>query len=241
MALDSGLSALDFAEGGIIRGPRDRKRLALLFTGGDYGEGTAKILDTLKARHLHAAFFVTGGYLAQDSHEPLLKRVVAEGHLLGPHSHGHLLYAPWDDRSKSLVTEEEFKADLKRNLDELAEYTGPRDRPIYFVPPFEWYNREHVTWAKELGCVLVNFTPGSGSHRDYAPEGDKAFRPSQQLLADILAFEAKEGLHGHLLLMHLGSQRRDKFPECLGKLIDELTKRGYKIVRLDELFGLTPK
>ena len=84
MVLDSRLSALDFTEGGIIRGPRDRKRLALLFTGGDYGEGTATILDTLKEHKVPAAFFVTGGYLAQAAHKPLLERVVAEGHLLVP-------------------------------------------------------------------------------------------------------------------------------------------------------------
>ena len=110
---------------------------------------------------------------------------------------------------------------------------------MYFVPPYEWYNSQHVEWAKELGCVLVNFTPGSGSHRDWAPEGHAAFKPSEQILADILAHEAKEpdGLNGHLLLMHLGSQRQDKFPAHLGLLIDELTKRGYQVVRVDELLG----
>ena len=87
--------------------------------------------------------------------------------------------------------------------------------------------------------MLVNFTPGSGSHRDWSPEGHAAFEPSEQILADILAHEAKEpdGLNGHLLLMHLGSQRQDKFPAHLGLLIDELAKRGYQLVRVDELLG----
>lgn len=237
--------------GGIIRGPRDRKEVALLFTGGDYGEGTASILDALKVRNLHAAFFVTGDYVAQAAHKQLLKRIVAAGHLLCPHSHGHLLYASWDDRNKSLVTEEQFKADLKQNLAELAEFTGarnhtatenragPQAEPIYFVPPFEWFNNQHVEWAKDVGCVLVNFTPGSGSHRDWAPEGHSAFKPSTQILADILAHEEEspDGLNGHLLLMHLGSQRQDKFAPHLGELIDELAKRGYKIVRIDELLS----
>jgi peptidoglycan/xylan/chitin deacetylase (PgdA/CDA1 family) len=237
MALDSGLSALDIVEGGITRGPRDRKQLALLFTGGDYGEGTEAILDTLKNRQISAAFFVTGNYLARVAHKPLLKRIVAEGHYLGPHSHSHLLYASWEDRQKSLVTEQEFKADLKRNLMEIEEFTADDDDKVYFLPPYEWYNAQHAAWAKELGCVLVNFTPGSGSHRDWAPEGDAAFKASTQIMADILAHAAKEpdGLNGHLLLMHLGSQRQDKFHMHVGKLIDELIRRGYKIVKVDEL------
>ena len=37
--------------------------------------------------------------------------------------------------------------------------------------------------------------------------------------------------------MHLGSQRQDKFPAHLGPLIDELAKRGYQLVRVDELLG----
>jgi peptidoglycan/xylan/chitin deacetylase (PgdA/CDA1 family) len=232
-------SEFTIAQAGIIRGPRDRKELALLFTGGDYGEGTADILDTLKARNLHAAFFVTGNYVAQPALKPLMKRMVAEGHLLCPHSHGHLLYASWEDRDKSLVTEKEFKTDLQQNLNELAEYTGPQAGPVYFVPPFEWYNSQHAEWAKELGCVLINFTPGSGSHRDWAPEGHAAFKPSPQILADILAHEKESpaGLNGHLLLMHLGSQRQDKFPKHLGELIDELTRRGYQIVRVDGLLS----
>jgi peptidoglycan/xylan/chitin deacetylase (PgdA/CDA1 family) len=237
--LDPGRSTLEIFEGGITRGPRDRKELALLFTGGDYGEGTAQILDTLKAHKLHAAFFVTGGYLAQPAHEPLLKRIVAEGHLLCPHSHGHLLYASWEDRNKSLITKEEFQTDLKQNLAALAKYREASQTSTFFVPPFEWYNAQHTQWAKELGCVLINFTPGSGSHRDWAPEGHAAFKPSTEIIADILAHEQKDlaGLNGHLLLMHLGSQRQDKFPPHLGDLIDELSQRGYKIVSVDELLA----
>lgn len=230
---------LTFVEGGITRGPRTRKELALIFTGGDYGEGTPTILDTLKIRKVPAAFFVTGSYLANPAHEPFIRRMVAEGHYVGPHSHGHLLYAPWDNRQQSLIGEQDFKSDLQRNLDDLKNLGAVQEKSFYFVPPYEWYNSQHTAWTKDLGGTLINFTPGTSSNRDYAPEGDKAFKPSQQILADILAYDAKEpdGLNGHLLLLHVGSLREDKFPPHLGPLIDELAKRGYKIVRVDELLG----
>jgi peptidoglycan/xylan/chitin deacetylase (PgdA/CDA1 family) len=233
-------SELSLVEGAVVRGPRDSKELALIFTGGDHGEGTEEILDALSKHKVPAAFFVTGNYISQADHKPLLKRIVAEGHYLGPHSHGHLLYAPWEDRQQTLVTENQFKVDLRRNIEELKLFAGDKYLPIYFVPPYEWYNAQHVAWAKEVGCILMNFTPGSGSHRDWAPEGHAAFKPSTEILAGIMAHEAKEpdGLNGHLLLMHLGSQREDKFHAHLSKLIDKLISRGYKIVRVEELLRM---
>ena len=81
---------------------------------------------------------------------------------------------------------------------------------------------------------------GSGSNRDYAPEGDKVFVPSQKIYDDILAYEQKDphGLNGFILLLHLGSGRQDAFDPHLGPLCDELHKRGYKIVRIDKLLAM---
>src|SRR3954469_14332219 len=69
-------------EGGVTRGDPSKKQLALIFTGGDFGEGADTILDTLKARNIKASFFVTGAYLAKSELQPGLKRMVAEGHYL---------------------------------------------------------------------------------------------------------------------------------------------------------------
>src|SRR5687768_1084651 len=99
-------------EGGVTRGDTSKKQLALIFTGGDYGEGTGHILDTLAAHEIKASFFFTGDYLRKPEHADFLKRIIAEDHYLGPHSDTHPLYAPWEDRTKTLVTEEFFKQDL---------------------------------------------------------------------------------------------------------------------------------
>lgn len=224
--------------GAVVRGDRTQRRLALIFTGGDHGEGTAHILDTLQARRIRAAFFLTGGYLAKPGHAALVRRMVAEGHYVGPHSHAHLLYCPWDDRERSLVTRSEFAADLERNVAELRALGALGDRePVLLVPPYEWFNADHVRWARELGIDLINFTPGSGSNRDYICEGEDGFVPSAQLVADILAYEERDpdGLNGFLLLLHVGSLRIDKMHAQLGPLIDALERKGYAFVRVDEL------
>ena len=163
------------------------------------------------------------------------RRAVASGHYIGPHSHAHLLYAPWQDRAQSLIDKPQFQADLYRNTAELRDLGAAVRWPVYFVPPFDYYNADHANWAKELGCRTISFTPGSGAHRDFAPKDHQAFRPSRELIEGILDFEAEAGLNGHLLLLHLGSPRKDKMHPHIGELIDQLRRRGYAFVRVDEL------
>jgi peptidoglycan/xylan/chitin deacetylase (PgdA/CDA1 family) len=233
--------------GGIVRGDTSQKRLALIFTGGDFGEGTQHILDTLKHQNVKASIFVTGDFLRHNKGEylPLLRRAVAEGHYVGPHSDSHPLYCPWEDRGKTLVTEAFFTADLRKNIVELRRLTGAwldesdRGAPIYFIPPYEWFNEDQVRWAKQMNVVLFNFTPGSGSNRDWAPEDHKSFASSRKIIDDVLAYERKDphGLNGFCLLLHLGSQRKDKTFLLLGELLEELKRRGYEFARVD---GLLP-
>jgi peptidoglycan/xylan/chitin deacetylase (PgdA/CDA1 family) len=230
-----------FVEGGVVRGDTSKKQLALIFTGGDFGEGTGHVLDTLAQHKLKASFFFTGDYLRKPEHQDFLKRIVAGGHYLGPHSDSHPLYCPWEDRKKTLVTKEFFDADLKKNIADLRAYGAlPAGKVVYFIPPYEWYNQDQSAWSRELGVLLFNFTPGSGSNRDWAPEGHKSFVPSTKIVEDILAYEQKDphGLNGFLLLLHVGSQRQDKTFLLLGNLLTELEKRGYEFNRVDELLAL---
>ncbi|BBO35276.1 polysaccharide deacetylase family protein [Lacipirellula parvula] len=226
------------SEGGVIRGDVKAKRLSLIFTGDEFGESAEPILETLRERGVSGGFFLTGNFVRDKALRPLVKRMVEEGHYVGPHSDSHPLYAPWDDRRRSLVTADFFKDDLQKNIDGLREAGAlAAGAPVLFVPPYEWYNAEQTAWSGKLGVGLINFTPGSGSNRDYAREGDRVFVPSQKILDDILAYEEKDphGLNGFVLLLHLGSGRRDPFHSQLGKLCEELTGRGYEFVRVDEL------
>ena len=229
-------SGAAYDHGGLVRGPLAGRQIALLFTGGSYGESTGPILDTLHERGIPAAFFLTGEYLADPAHRPLVRRMLAEGHYVGPHSHAHLLYCSWERRSETLVSREEFHRDLERNIADIRARGGlPTGQPVVLVPPYEWYNEDQVRWAREMGVAVVNFTPGSGSNRDYVPESDARFIPSTRLREDILDCERRDphGLSGFLLLMHLGSQRQDKMHTQLGELLDELSRRGYSFVRVD--------
>jgi peptidoglycan/xylan/chitin deacetylase (PgdA/CDA1 family) len=228
-------------EGGVTRGDPSKKQIALIFTGGDYGEGAGQILDGLKERNIKGSFFVTGDFLRKPELQSQVKRAIAEGHYVGPHSDKHPLYVPWEDRKKTLVTENDFRKDLEKNISDLRDFGALQDKgPVYFIPPYEWYNQDQVNWSRPMGVLLFNFTPGSGSNRDWAPEGHKSFVTSQKIMDDILAYEQKDphGLNGFLLLLHLGSQRQDKPFALIGPMLDELQKRGYSFVRIDEMLAL---
>src|SRR5690606_2831035 len=169
---------------------------------------------------------------------PAIKRMAAEGHYIGPHSDSHPLYCDWDDRPKTLATREFIQSDLSKNIAALRDAGGLRaGQTMLFVPPYEWYNAEQVEWAAEQAVAIINFTPGSGSNRDYARESDPRYVSSRRILDDILAYERQDphGLNGFLLLLHLGSGRKDPFHTQLPQLCDRLAERGYSFTRVDKL------
>jgi peptidoglycan/xylan/chitin deacetylase (PgdA/CDA1 family)/HEAT repeat protein len=234
----------EMREGGIIRGPKDAKRIALVFTGHEYGEGGETILNALQNHNAHASFFLTGVFLSKPEFNGLLDRIVGERHYLGPHSDQHLLYCAWEKPHRTLLTEEEFANDLMANTIKTSRrgFEPIRFRR-YFLPPFEHYNREIVDWTRRQRWNLINYTPGTRSHADYTGEADKNFTSSQVILDSIVKREQEDphGLNGFILLLHIGSGpgRADKFHTRFGELLDYLTGKGYELVRVDEL--LEPK
>jgi peptidoglycan/xylan/chitin deacetylase (PgdA/CDA1 family) len=226
-------------EGGLVRGPVDARRLALVFTGHEFSEGGTAILDALAARKAVASFFVTGAFCRVPQNGPLLSRIVAEGHLLGPHSDAHLLYATWSGEKRTLVSRAEFRSDLERNVEALRGLGVERDTVRVWVPPFEWWTSEIAAWSREMRLRLVGVTPGTRAAADYTGEGTKEFVPSAAIVESILARERLDpnGLNGWVLLMHLGAGpgRTDKLHESLPSLLDALAAREYSFVRLDDL------
>jgi peptidoglycan/xylan/chitin deacetylase (PgdA/CDA1 family) len=226
-------------EGGIVRGPVSAKRLALVFTGHEFAEGATVILDALSRRGQRASFFLTGAFLRNPNYQTLVQRMVREGHYVGPHSDGHLLYCPWTGPKTTLVSREVFATDLERNLEALSPFGIERRQVRYFLPPYEWYNEEIVRWSRDLGLTLVNFTPGTRSNADYTEEATPQFVASATIFDSIVRREADDpdGLNGFLLLLHVGAGpgRKDKFHPRIGELIDRLMERGYRFVRVDAL------
>lgn len=228
--------------GCIIRGPRDKKVLALEFTGGYYAEGGDVIIETLKKHGIKGSFFFVGDFYREPKFQDLIKRLRAEGHYLGAHSDKHPLYATWENPPKLQISKEDFNADLTANLKAMEAFGITAEEARYFVPPFEHYTQEISDWTAERGMVLMNYTGGTRSNADYMQDDDPKFVSAPDMVKSILAYEEKDpdGLNGFLLLTHIGAgpgRTRDKMHDHLDGLITELKKRGYSFKRVDELLS----
>lgn len=232
--LATGLAA---AQQVITHGNKARKQVALVFTGHEYANGGDTIRRVLLNRGVKASFFLTGDFYRNKDNQHLIAGLKADGHYLGAHSDRHLLYADWKKRDSLLVTKEEFVQDLLANEREMERFGVKGTNARYFLPPYEWFNDSILRWTTELGRQLVNYSPGTLSHADYTSPREGNYRSSASIFASIQQKEAREGLRGFILLLHIGvtPDRPDPFFYRLPELLEWLQLRGYQLVRIDEL------
>lgn len=228
------------AHGAIIRGDTSRKEIALVLTGDEFADGGITIRNTLLKHNVHASFFLTGNFYANPSFENLIRDLKQDGHYLGAHSDKHLLYADWTKRDSLLVTEKEFRRDLKNNYRRMADFGIKITDAPYFLPPYEWYNTTIAQWTKQLDLQLVNFSPGTRSNADYTyPQMGDRYVSSEVVYRSIVDYEAKDphGLNGFILLIHIGTdpRRTDKMYDKLDTLLTELERKGYRFLKITEL------
>jgi peptidoglycan/xylan/chitin deacetylase (PgdA/CDA1 family) len=232
-------ASFTYDQGAIVRGAKDKKQIALVFTGDEFGDGLSTIARTLERGKTKASFFFTGRFYRNPAFAEGIRRLKLDGNYLGPHSNAHLLYADWNDRAKTLVTNDQFVNDLNENFAAMKQFGISRKNAKFFLPPFEWHNNEIAGWTRSVGLTLTNFTQGTRSNADYTTPDMKAYRTSDQIFDSIKDYEAKDpsGLNGFVLLLHIGTDpaRTDKFYDRLDELIKWLHGNGYSLVRIDRL------
>ncbi len=235
-------STFTLDRGGIVRGPRDQKRIALIFTGGSFADGGTTILTELGRRGIKGSFFFTGDFFRTAAFGPFIGRVRNEGHYLGPHSDGHPLYASWENPPKLLISRQDFDADIDRNMKTLAEFGVKLEDAKFFIPPYEHFTPEIVEWTRARGMILFNFSPGTRTNADYMEDTDPRYVPCEEMVASVMKKEATDpdGLNGFMMLIHVGAgpkRTRCHLYDHMGAMIDELARRGYTFVRVDEMLA----
>jgi len=212
--------------------------VALVFTGHDLSEGTAEILASLKNNQIKGSFFLTGDYLRTPGFKPYVRQMLNDGHRVSGHSDKHLLVSDWGSRDELLVTRDSFVADLKANLTALESVGVDSGNLSYYIPSYEWYNSETVDWAKAVGLNSVNYTPGIRTAADYTyPEMGRRYLSSTEIIDNLWSYEARFGLNGFLILIHMGTddRRKDKLYHHLDDIISILKGKGYKLVDVPDL------
>lgn len=193
-------------------GDPKEKSIYLTFDAGYDNGYTEHILDVLKKHNIKAAFFVVGN-LIKDRPE-LIKRMAAEGHIVGNHTFTH------PDMS-AISDKEAFEAELQKLEGAYREATGQEMKKFY-RPPQGKYSESNLSMAKELGYTTVFW---SLAYVDWY-ENDQ---PSKQTADEKLT---KRLHNGAIVLLHSTSETNSSI---LDELLTQWEQLGYSFKTLDEL------
>ncbi len=226
-------------QGAIVRMNSEEKKIYLIFSAHEFNEGGQVIEKSLRKFGSKGSFFFTGDFYRNKQNTVLIKQLLANGHYLGAHSDRHLLYADWVKRDSTLVKRIDFEKDLKSNYQEMKAFGINASNATYFLPPYEWYNQEVISWGNQLGLTTINFTPGIRTNADYTTPDMSNYRSSDQLINDLKMFESRDpnGLNGTMILIHLGTSpmRTDKLYLRLDEIQTYLKEKGYSLCSLYEV------
>ena len=109
----------------IDRGRIDAREVTLTFDTAYDTQYTAAVLDVLDDFDVDATMFVTGEWA--EANPELLRRMVAEGHLVGNHSYSH--------PDMTTVSDAAVTSQLRRAEDAIVSRTNRSTKP-YFRPPY---------------------------------------------------------------------------------------------------------
>ena len=190
------------------------KTVALTFDDGPNGEYTKQVLDILTEAHIHATFFVIGKNA--EAYPDIIKRIAAEGHVIGNHSYSHSFFLPLHQEKKA---EQELADTNKIIFDE----TGIT--PTLFRPPHGWKTPQLLHAAKAQGMQVVLW---NNMTTDYFKRA-KADRIAKEILEDVQP--------GGIIVLHDGLNLhndidREETIHALQIIITTLQGEGYFFVTL---------
>lgn len=194
-------------------GSPDEQVIYLTFDAGYENGSTEKILDTLKAHQVPAAFFLVGNYMEKNA--DLVRRMVQEGHIVGNHTMHH------PDMSQ-IHDKEAFRKELE-DLEALFLETTDKELPKYYRPPQGCYSEENLKLAKELGYRTVFWSLAYVDWKnDAQPSKEEAF---SKLIPRIH--------NGAVVLLHSTSATN---AEILDELLTRWKEMGYTFRSIEDLF-----
>ncbi|MGN7721466.1 polysaccharide deacetylase family protein [Chitinophaga sp. 22620] len=195
----------------LCRADTKEKAVALSFDDGPVQQYTPKILDILRQHQVPAAFFCIGQRVAAEPE--LLRRIHAEGHLVGNHSYSH--HTLFD-----LYPTFKMKADLQKANEEIARAIG--ETPKLFRPPYGVTNPMLAKAVAKFDLISVGWSIRSL---------DTMIKDEDELFERV----TKNIKAGDIFLFH---DTCEATANILPALIKKLQREGFAIKRIDELLNI---
>lgn len=178
---------------------------ALTFDDGPNGVDTLALLDFLAERQIRAVFAVVGECIRAPGGREILRRTVAEGHVLCNHSTSFADMGEWDA--------EAVRADLAENLRIINEAVADVPVPFWRAPNGSWGVTCEV--AVQLGMQPLEVIHHIG---DWAEQD-----------VDTLAQRLRDEMTpGELVLCHDGGGDRGGTVEAVRRVVDERLAAGWR-------------
>ena len=216
-------------QGGIVRGDSTQRKLHLVFTADEFGEGLPVIIQKLKQHNIHASFFFTGRFYRNPDFKAYIRQLKKDGHYLGPHSDAHLLYCDWTKRDSLLISRETFREDMFKNLRAMG-LKVPLKKQRYYIPSYEWWNDSIAAWSREINLQVISFTPGVRTNADYTYPEMASYKSSDWIIQSVkdLLRKNPNALNGAIMLIHAGTdpRRKDKLYDRLDELVKLMEEEG---------------
>ncbi len=194
------------------------KIVALTFDDGPRAGSTEQVLDILRAEDVAATFFVIGQHV--HSQPEIVRRIAAERHDIGNHTFSHQWRLPF-------LTTKGIDQQVASAQKEIDDVLGQTPTVKLFRPPHGWrtpwllktlhrQNYQVITWD-----ISLDFLPGVSAEA-IRERYLRKVKPGSILLFHDAIWER----------MH---DNRDNMLDALPKIIHELKRRGYRVVRISEM------
>jgi len=231
---------IDYLMRPVYRVRTKSKNVAFTFDGGSSNKGTQEILDILHSKNIKITMFLTGQFVK--NYPDLVRQIIDDGHEIANHSynHPHFTNIEIDGKNTTRLHVNMNYLESQLNKTDSIYFTLMKEHMIpFWRAPFGETNREILFWAAELGYRHIGWSNKCDSWDWAADKSSNLYRSAEQIRTHFLDLEEEKGLQGKIILMHLGSERKDDFPyEKLGALLDDLKVRGYSFLKVSELLKL---
>lgn len=200
----------------VLQGSGDKREVALTFDDAPDDVFTPRVLDVLKREGVKATFFCVGNRI--EAHPDVMRRIVAEGHVVGNHSYSHA--------NLPKLSDERFREEIRKTDRLIQQYTGYT--PSFVRPPYGNITEEQIKWLASQKRKIVGWNVDSLDWKNLSRD---------EVATNILAHVKP----GAIILQHSAGGKGEDLTgtvEALPEVIAKLRKDGVRFVTVARMLGI---